>query len=435
MTASHNSVWSFLFGLPFERALAYHKVFAYMSLPVVVWHAIVSHANASGLLFGLLMVLIFIQSFYMIRRHYFETFYKLHWVLFVLVAVVAVAHGAGLLLIGAAFWLLDALYRYLFMTMFRLPRKATFQVLPANVVRVTFPKPANFHYRGGQYMFVCVPGLTLFQFHPFSISSSPNSPNVTLHIRTLGDWTKALLNFVATKAKQQQKGTTASNSDIVEETSSCELDVLLEGPYGSPMVDLDSERYKLFVLISGGIGITPMQSICNDLIDQNKRGRPIKKIFFVWTVRDRQMIDAVYDANEAAKASPGRLPSAFTPDVLERHSTAPGSLMTPNSIDPTNDREVLHTEFFMTKMRRESMPHVQDHMKSFLRFDRPSLPTIFDSLHAFASAQKTQDQSGAVRVAVLVCGPPSLISETRDMCHTKARDGVVFDFHGETFEF
>lgn len=31
------------------------------------------------------------------------------------------------------------------------------------------------------------------------------------------------------------------------------------------MIDLDSAKYKNVLMISGGIGITPMQSICNDL--------------------------------------------------------------------------------------------------------------------------------------------------------------------------
>jgi ferredoxin-NADP reductase len=47
--------------------------------------------------------------------------------------------------------------------------------------------------------------------------------------------------------------------------------------------------------VTGGIGITPMQSICNDLIVQYFRGREIKKIKFIWAVRDRGMARAVAD--------------------------------------------------------------------------------------------------------------------------------------------
>lgn len=37
-TVNHNSVWTLLLGIPFERALAWHKFFAYLSVIVGAWH-------------------------------------------------------------------------------------------------------------------------------------------------------------------------------------------------------------------------------------------------------------------------------------------------------------------------------------------------------------------------------------------------------------
>jgi hypothetical protein len=37
-TAMHNSVWTFLLGLPFERALAYHKLFALLTIALGAFH-------------------------------------------------------------------------------------------------------------------------------------------------------------------------------------------------------------------------------------------------------------------------------------------------------------------------------------------------------------------------------------------------------------
>ena len=42
----------------------------------------------------------------------------------------------------------------------------------------------------------------------------------------------------------------------------CVVQVLLEGPYGAVGLDLDSGRYKVLLLLGGGIGVTPMQSVC-----------------------------------------------------------------------------------------------------------------------------------------------------------------------------
>jgi ferredoxin-NADP reductase len=65
---------------------------------------------------------------------------------------------------------------------------------------------------------------------------------------------------------------------------------LLEGPFGSPAVDLLGPRYRVVLLISGGIGITPCQALLNDLVAQAERGRPMRRLMLVWSVRDKQMV-------------------------------------------------------------------------------------------------------------------------------------------------
>ena len=69
--------------------------------------------------------------------------------------------------------------------------------------------------------------------------------------------------------------------------------VLLEGPYGCPSIDIEGPRYKAFVLVAGGIGVTPMLSIAADLMDQRSRGRPLAKLHLVWAMRDPAMLEAV----------------------------------------------------------------------------------------------------------------------------------------------
>jgi predicted ferric reductase len=86
---------------------------------------------------------------------------------------------------------------------------------------------------------ICIPKISMFQFHPFSLSTSPHQDAVSLHVRSLGNWTTALANL----ADKQR-----------------EIEILIEGPYGNLSIDLESDtRYKMILLISGGIGITPLQ--------------------------------------------------------------------------------------------------------------------------------------------------------------------------------
>ena len=68
--------------------------------------------------------------------------------------------------------------------------------LPGGVVRIQWDKK-DFTYVGGQYVFICVPALSLWEWHPFSLSSHPTQDKVTLHVRVLGNWTRRLYNMAS----------------------------------------------------------------------------------------------------------------------------------------------------------------------------------------------------------------------------------------------
>lgn len=77
-------------------------------------------------------------------------------------------------------------------TGFKNPHEAEVVALPGGVVRVAWPKSKAFQYAGGQFVFLCIPALSIWAWHPFSISSHPEHETVYLHIRVLGDWTRRL---------------------------------------------------------------------------------------------------------------------------------------------------------------------------------------------------------------------------------------------------
>ena len=56
------------------------------------------------------------------------------------------------------------------------------------------PDPQGFQLlrRPGQYTFVNVPSVASTEWHPFTITSAPGDPYVSVHIRVVGDWTEAL---------------------------------------------------------------------------------------------------------------------------------------------------------------------------------------------------------------------------------------------------
>jgi hypothetical protein len=69
-----------------------------------------------------------------------------------------------------------------------------------------------------------------------------------------------------------------------------EIDVLLDGPDGAPSVDVSGPRHTCFLLICGGIGVTPMLSICNELLyEHDVLGRPLARVRFVWATRNEAL--------------------------------------------------------------------------------------------------------------------------------------------------
>jgi ferredoxin-NADP reductase len=50
------------------------------------------------------------------------------------------------------------------------------QTWPGKVLNLVLHRPRQFDYRAGQYAFIRCPTISFFQWHPFTITSSPGTP-------------------------------------------------------------------------------------------------------------------------------------------------------------------------------------------------------------------------------------------------------------------
>jgi predicted ferric reductase len=433
----NNSVLLTLTGISFERALFYHKFFGAVAWIVSGLHGLAyllavksskgrrlqtrpdestSDTAASpsvftveftgALTFYFLSALLFF-SFYKIRRHFFELFLRFHWILFLLIIVFGVMHGAGLMLVGFAPWLLDLVFRFAVITPRNSRRIQPSQVSVAQVsrdiVRIQFPRNTGFHYEPGQYVFLCLPAIAWLEWHPFTIASAPHEPMVTLFIKVQGDWTKKLAAYVAKNP-----------------SSSSSMTVLLDGPYGALSVELDQYANVLFV--SGGIGVTPMLSIANALYEERvDRVVPIQKAWFLWSVRERETIQAL---------------------GLETSTHNPKSWILPVVASPGSSNSKAHdafyTEFFLTTSSPDLTHPVDQQLANCLQYNRrPEIAKTLQELGQIA-LEGHRSTSKPARVAVLVCGPAAMVVDVirQSMKVAKELNGrVVFDVHQETFDF
>ncbi|KAG3093000.1 hypothetical protein PI125_g16969 [Phytophthora idaei] len=371
------------------------------------------------------MVLMFVFSLGFVRRRFFEFFLRTHWILFIVVLVFAVMHGASTALIGVIPWGIDMAFRHAYRprvyargsmvggkkstsedtpnvsSMGVIARdQVTISALPGNIVRIQFPRVRKdtgdvFNYEAGQYVFLCVPTISNLQWHPLTISSSRHESMVTLHIKALGDWMNKLQSLVGASA-----GEVASP-----------FDVLVDGPYGSVSIDIQTcSTYSHFALFSGGIGVTPMRSIVNWLhYEAHHEGRSsIERVHFVWSVRDREMVQSLV-IDEARNTE-----SYFPNGVLNNRGGA------------------FSSEIYLTRSERDvEAADLDRHLESSLHYC--ARPDITATLRTIGEQAK---QNGKKRVAVLVCGPSSMVRDVINKSLSLSWEMKVrFDVHSEVFEF
>jgi len=299
----------------------------------------------------------------------------------------AAIHGASEVVIVLVWWGIDIAVRYMLMVGILYPKKASIRKLSSDIVEISFPKAKSFEYEAGQYAMISIPKLGFSQFHPFTISSSPHQKVVTMHVKALGRWTRRLVKL----AEKQD-----------------EVFFLMEGPYGKLMIELENkDRYKMMLMFSGGIGVTPMNSIANDLLHEHQTGkRDVKLIRFVWAIRSIELMRAMSDHY-------GRLSEGTT------------------VFDSKVKGDVLDLNVYLTKGSNQAAGEEEFDNMNAMSNGRPNIDEIFQQ-----TKQAALD-AGETHVAVCVCGPSRLVDSCREASRRFSdgvcKYGVTFDFHEETF--
>jgi predicted ferric reductase len=125
---------------------------------------------------------------------------------------------------------------------------------------------SNFkRYKPGQWVYLYIPQVALFQLHPFSAVSAEE--DLTLLIAVVGDWTKKLRKTI------RENPTRISR-------------VWIDGGYGNITI-APPENYKFVVFVAGGAGISPVLSLLLALRNAPLQNCP--EILFVWSSRHREL--------------------------------------------------------------------------------------------------------------------------------------------------
>jgi predicted ferric reductase len=289
--------------VPVDEAIDFHRLVGHTLFAVALAHAaafIVAFARghvgtplrafahtrgATGLALLGVFAVMWVFSLAIIRRsRRFELFYLTHtlyavWFVLALIHAPVFAFWAGVPLLGFAIEQVLRLLR-------RGPgtRVVAAEALRSGVVRLEIEKPRGFDFSPGDYVFVRVPAIARGEWHPFTISSAPERPTLTLHVRSLGNWTAALRALV-------EQGRPPDRAFV-------------DGPYGSPAAHIF--RAKNAVLIGAGIGVTPFAAVLDSILlrrrGESARASELKKVHFFWVNRDQYSFEWFRELLESLEA-------------------------------------------------------------------------------------------------------------------------------------
>lgn len=214
----NNFILSIFMGLSFENAINWHKLIAIALMIAMVIHGVREGFLASGValasLIGCTSLIYGLNKYLHVIN--FNVFYFLHLGLYFGIVIAAFIHGATIFALSIIVWSIDFIFRY-FLIQHSIPKEKVFLTKISNeIVKVSFPM--SFRYQAGQYAFISIKGINFYEYHPFTISSSPHEDELSFHIKDCGDWTHKLMEL----------------ADSYDNKSM----VAVEGPYGEVSIDI-----------------------------------------------------------------------------------------------------------------------------------------------------------------------------------------------------
>jgi predicted ferric reductase len=238
-------IWLCVASLPFLRSLAY-EVFVILHVPVAIAYV--------GLLFW--------------HSHNYLTSWDYLW------ATVAIWFLSYVLRIFNLNWAKPWKMSWL------IGDEAAVTLMAENAIKVTIPTQMS--WRPGQYVYLRMPGISVFENHPFTISSlcSEDFPSeygdlyrdCTLVFRPFGGFTRRLLDTAIEKGPFKT------------------YRAFLDGPYGGMQRELAA--FDTVILFAGGSGITAIVSQLLNLIKRMRDGKATtKKIEVVWALKRLEAMD------------------------------------------------------------------------------------------------------------------------------------------------
>nr|CAD1833890.1 unnamed protein product [Ananas comosus var. bracteatus] len=304
--------------------------------------------------------------------------------------------------------------------------------------------------------------LLLRNRHPFSITSAPQDDYLSVHIRTLGDWTrqlKAVFSEVCQPPTGGKSGLLRADYDSIGNgpNPAGMPRVLIDGPYGAPAQDY--KQYEVVLLVGLGIGATPSISILKDIINNLRQLESQSSSNN--NVGGDDHDDGSSNSNNtnsndndgnddlesggrrAAAAASFRTRRAYFYWVTREQGSFEWFRGVMNEVAENDKKGVIELHNYCTSVYEEgdarsaliAMLQQLNHAKHGVdvvsgtrvktHFARPNWRNVYKRI-----ALNHRDQ----RIGVFYCGAPMLTNELRQLAHDFSRRTTTkFEFHKENF--
>lgn len=380
--------------------------------------AVLSGPGYTGQVVTVILFLIVTSSLESVRKTGFEIFWFTHHLMIVWFAFMLLHGTFGFVKkndgtpTGANFWkwwlgsavvyFIDRVCLRYIPSMTVSTRISKVVLHPSNVIELQILKQStNNNINPGQYVFICIPELARFEWHPFTLTCAPEDPYLSVHMRVVGDWTRAV-------SKRLGCDDLNNNSIILGDDAVKFLPkIYVDGPFGASSEDVFD--YEVAICVGAGIGVTPFASILKSIyykaLDPNTYLK-LRQVYFIWTCRDKEAFEWFHDLLVALESDES------ISGLIEIHSYMTGSFK-PNEIENLHNNSNL--EDGLTGL------------KTGTKYGRPNWPELF------ARVGKTHPGAD---VGVFFCGPRPLSDTLLRHCNEftdSTVNGAKFYFHKENF--
>ncbi|KAI5918230.1 FAD-binding domain-containing protein [Camillea tinctor] len=300
---------------------------------------------------------------------------------------------------------------------------------PYDVVELQFEKP-SFKYKAGQWLFLQVPSVSGFQWHPFTITSCPYDPYVSVHVRQVGDFTRALGDAVgagAAQAKLYDGVDPMGMYEVALQNGQQMPSLRIDGPYGAPAEDVfDNE---IAVLIGTGIGVTPWASILKNIWHLRNGPNPptrLRRVEFIWVCKDTgsfEWFQTLLSSLESQSSEAARVPGSNGIEFLKIHTYLTQKL----DMDTTQN-------IVLNSVGSDHDPLTE--LKSRTNFGRPNFTKIFAAMRdGIMDRTYISGLEGSMQttVGVYFCGPSAAARDIKKSTKLATSREVRFRFWKEHF--